>query len=70
MSGLFGGGDGGASKQIAMQREQLAKQEAQMNQQRTELAQRSQAAMKARQRGGQRMLLTGMDETDATKLGG
>ena len=63
MSGIFGGGgDGGASAQIAQQREQIAKQEAQMNQQQSDLAMRSQAALRARQRGGQRMLLSGVDE--------
>lgn len=75
MSGLFGGGgDGGASKQLAQQREQLAKQEAQMNKQQSELAMKTQAGMRARRGGGIRSLLSAErpDELGIapTKLGG
>lgn len=71
MSGLFGGGgDGGASKQLEMQREQIEKGERREMSERTELAKRSLAAIKARQGGGLRMLMTGTDDQSKTKLGG
>ena len=74
MSGLFGGGDGGASAQLAQQREQLSKQEAQMNKQQSELAMKAQSGMKARRGGGIRALLSAErpDELGIapTKLGG
>jgi chaperonin cofactor prefoldin len=58
-------------EQIATQNKVLAKQEAVMNQQQTEMAQRTQAALKARQRGGLRSLLSGTElglaEQDGTK---
>jgi len=58
-------------EQIATQNKVLAKQEAVMNQQQTEMAQRAQAALKARQRGGLRSLLSGSElgltEQDETK---
>lgn len=62
-------------EQIANQNKVLAKQEAEMNRQQTELAQKSQAALKARQRGGLRSLLSGTElglaeqEGTKTKLG-
>lgn len=74
MSGLFGGGDGGASQQLAQQREQLAKQEAQMNKQQSDLAMKTQAGIRARRSGGMRSLLSAErpDElgVQPTKLGG
>ena len=74
MSGLFGGGDGGASAQLAQQREQIKKQEASLNKQQTELAQRAQAGAAARRGGGLRSLLSAQrpDELGITptKLGG
>ena len=63
-------------EQIATQNKVLAKQEAVMNQQQTEMAQKAQASLKARQRGGLRSLLSGTElgltEQDGTKtkLGG
>ena len=62
-------------EQLELQRQTLAKQEAAANQQQTELAQKSQAALKARQRGGLRSLLSGSelgltDQSSTTKLGG
>ncbi len=58
-------------EQIATQNKVLAKQEAVMNQQQTEMAQRTQASLKARQRGGLRSLLSGTElglaEQDGTK---
>lgn len=62
-------------EQIATQNKVLAKQEAVMNQQQTEMAQKAQAALKARQRGGLRSLLSGTElglaeqEGTKTKLG-
>lgn len=77
MGGLFGGGggDGGAAAQLAQQREQLAKQEAELNAQKTEAAQKAQANMMARRRGGLAQLLSTEREDAAagiqttTKLG-
>ena len=63
-------------EQIATQNKVLAKQEAVLNQQQTEMAQKAQASIKARQRGGLRSLLSGTElgltEQDGTKtkLGG
>jgi hypothetical protein len=45
-----------------LQREQLARQEQQMQSEQSELAKRTQASLRARQRGGQRMLMGDMDE--------
>lgn len=62
-------------EQIATQNKVLAKQEAEMNRQQTEMAQKAQAALKARQRGGLRSLLSGTElglaeqEGTKTKLG-
>ena len=70
MSGLFGGGDGGASKQLELQRQQIAQQEAGVARERTELAKRTQAGLLARRGGGLRFLMSGVDESDKTKLGG
>lgn len=79
MGGLFGGGggDGGAAAaQLAQQREQLARQEAELNAQKTEAAQKAQASMMARRRGGLAQLLSTEREDAATgiqtttKLGG
>lgn len=62
-------------QQIAVQKETLTKQEAAVNQQQTELAQKAQAALKARRGGGLRSLLYGSelgltDQGSSTKLGG
>jgi len=58
-------------EQIATQNKVLAKQEAVMNQQQTEMAQKAQAALKARRGGGLRSLLSGSElgltEQDGTK---
>ena len=79
MGGLFGGGggDGGAAqRQIEQQKEQLARQEAELNAQKTEAAQKAQASMMARRRGGLAQLLSTEREDAATgiqtttKLGG
>lgn len=79
MSFLFGGGggDGGAAqKQLENQEKQIAKQEAAQLTEKTEMAQREQAGMRARRRGGVRSLLSAarMDSElgvqDSTKLGG
>jgi hypothetical protein len=75
MSGLFGGGgDGGASAQMAKQQEQLAKQEAQLAKKESNLAAQTQAGVKARRGGGVRSLLSAErpDELgiQPTKLGG
>lgn len=62
-------------EQIATQNKVLAKQEAEMNRQQTEMAQKTQASLKARQRGGLRSLLSGTElglaeqEGTKTKLG-
>jgi len=66
----------GQEKQIAVQQQTIAKQEADVNKQQTELALKSQAAMRARRGGGLRSLLSGselgLSGQDATtnKLGG
>lgn len=61
MGGLFGGGgggDGGASqKQLDMQKEQLAKDEANVVKDKTKMAEQKQAGLKSRTRGGTRPLL-------------
>ena len=69
MSSILGGGrkaaqasSQAAEQQMAMQREQLARQEQQMQSEQSELAKRTQASLRARQRGGQRMLLGDMDQ--------
>jgi hypothetical protein len=69
MSSILGGGKSAAresaaaaERQMAMQREQLARQEQQMQSEQSELAKRTQASLRARQRGGQRMLMGSMDE--------
>lgn len=62
-------------EQVATQNKVLAKQEAEMNRQQTEMAQKTQASLKARQRGGLRSLLSGTElglaeqEGTKTKLG-
>lgn len=75
MGFLFGGGgDNGASESMKKQEEQLAKQESDLNRQRTEMAQKAQASMTARRGGGLRALLSAErpDElgVQPTKLGG
>ena len=69
MSSILGGGKdaarasaAAAEQQMAMQREQLARQEAQLQSEQSELAKRTQASLRARQRGGNRMLMGNMDE--------
>lgn len=58
-------------EQITTQKKVLAKQEAVANKQQTEMAQRTQAALKARRGGGLRSLLSGTElglaEQDGTK---
>jgi hypothetical protein len=58
MSGLFGGGDGGAGAQIQEQREETARQKAEADAERAEIAKQDEARRRARQRGGSRMLLS------------
>jgi hypothetical protein len=63
-----------AEKQIAMQKEQITKQDAQLATQETNLAQKTQAGMKARRGGGLRSLLSA-ERVDSelgvtSKLGG
>jgi hypothetical protein len=69
MSGILGGGRSAAresaaaaERQMAMQRKQLDRQEKQMRQEQSDLAMRTQASLRARQRGGQRMLMGDIDE--------
>jgi hypothetical protein len=78
MGGIFGGGGGGstaaAEEQIKVQKEQITKQDAQLAAQETNLAQKTQAGMKARRGGGLRQLLSS-ERTDSelgvtSKLGG
>lgn len=79
MGGLFGGGGGGGStaaaeEQIKVQKEQIAKQDQQLAVQETNLAQKTQAGMRARRGGGLRALLSS-ERTDSelgvqSKLGG
>ena len=76
---IFYGGDPGVQEdarkaqqqQIAVQQKTLAKQEAAVNREQTELAQKAQAALKARRGGGLRSLLSGSElgltEQDGTK---
>lgn len=70
MGGLFGGGggDGGASERLRQQQEQIAKQEAELNAQKTEAAQKAQAGMMARRRGGLAQLLSTEREDAATGI--
>lgn len=75
MGGLFGGGgDGGASAQLEQQRQQVAKQEADLAKKESNLAVKTQAGVKARRGGGMRALLSAErpDELgiQPTKLGG
>jgi len=75
MGGLFGGGgDGGASAQLEQQKQQVAKQEADLAKKESNLAVQAQAGMKARRGGGMRSLLSAErpDELgiQPTKLGG
>jgi hypothetical protein len=73
MSSILGGGKKAAQasaqaaeQQMALQREQLARQEAQLQSEQSELAKRTQASFRARQRGGQRMLLGDMGDEQST----
>ena len=75
MSGLFGTPDtSGQREQLRKQEEATARQEAQLQKERTDLAERAMASARARQRGGSRMLLSAErpDElgVQPTKLGG
>lgn len=74
MSEIFGADNSAALEQMRLQQEQIAKQEAALNKQQTELAQRTQAGIRARRSGGQRALLSAErpDElgVQPTKLGG
>lgn len=74
MSEIFGADNSAALEQMRLQQEQIAKQEASLNKQQTELAQRTQAGIRARRAGGQRALLSAErpDElgVQPTKLGG
>lgn len=60
MSGIFGGGggDGGAGAQIQEQRAETARQKAEADAERAEIAKQDEARRRARQRGGSRMLLS------------
>ena len=79
MGGFFGGGGGGGSsaaaeEQIQVQKQQIAKQDAQLSAQESNLAKRTQAGMIARRGGGLRQLLS-QERTDSelgvqSKLGG
>jgi hypothetical protein len=51
-----------AAEQQRLQSEQLARQEKQVQSEQSELAKRTQSTLRARQRGGQRMLMGDMDE--------
>jgi hypothetical protein len=69
MSSVLGGGKKAAQasaqaaeRQMALQREQLDRQEKQMQQEQSELAKRTQSSLRARQRGGQRMLMGDFDD--------
>jgi hypothetical protein len=55
-------------EQIAVQEKTIAKQEAAVNREQTELAQKAQAALKARRGGGLRSLLSG-SELGLTEIG-
>ena len=80
MGGLFGGGGGGdggaAQRQLDMQKENVAKEEARVLQDKTKLAEQKQASLKTRSRGGMRPLLAMYREDpelgvkDSSKLGG
>lgn len=79
MGGLFGGGggDGGAAqRQLDMQKENVAKEEARVLQDKTKLAEQKQASVRSRTRGGMRPLLAMYREDaelgvkDNSKLGG
>ena len=58
MSGLFGGGDGGASAQLEEQRRENERLKKQAEEERRDLGERSAASRLARKRGGSRMLLS------------
>lgn len=69
MSGILGGGRkaaqqsaAAAAEQQRLQREQITRQEKQLESEQSQLAMRTQASLRARQRGGQRMLMGDMDE--------
>lgn len=51
-----------AAEQQKLQREQIDRQEKQLQSEQSELAKRTQSTIRARQRGGQRMLMGDMDE--------
>lgn len=78
MSGLFGGGGGGAAaaqqEQMRKQEEQVKQQEKQLNEERTEMAEKTMASLRARRGGGLRALLSAErpDELGvmSSKLGG
>ena len=76
MGGLFGGGGGGgaAAAQVEQQKQQVAKQEADLAKKESNLAVKTQAGVKARRGGGMRALLSAErpDELgiQPTKLGG
>ena len=67
MSGIFGGkpDTSGQEKQLEMQRQQIEAQEKRQAAQKAEEAQRMQASLRARQRAGQRSLLS-EEREDAT----
>ena len=71
MSGLFGGG-GAATQQVEQQKQQVAKQEQRELVEKTDLARKTMASVKARRGGGMRFLLTGLDDDQSGKstLGG
>jgi hypothetical protein len=71
MSGLFGGGggDGGAGAQIQEQRAETARQKAEADAERAEIAKQDEARRRARQRGGSRMLLSEARVAPETGIG-
>lgn len=58
MSGLFGGGDGGARAQLEQQRKENERLRIQAEEERRELGEKSAASRMARMSGGSRMLLS------------
>ena len=73
MSGLLGGkpDTSGQEEQLRLQREQIEKQEARDSKKKADEAQRMQASLRARQRGGQRALMySGRFDDDESTLGG
>lgn len=69
MSSILGGGKdaarasaAAAEKQMKEQKRMIQRQESQLQSEQSELAKRTQATLRARQRGGQRMLMSDVEE--------